>query len=256
MIWSRIGRIADLPTNVLPITTIVILTGAGVSQESGLDTFRDRGGVWSRVNLEDLATPQAFHLDPAQVHAFYNDRRARLQQPDIQPNPAHLALARLQRDWPGEVVLVTQNVDDLHERAGTPRVIHMHGELLKARCEQCGLILPWLGPLSVVSKCPACRDYGRLRPHVVWFGEVPLELPRIYDALARADLFVSIGTSGSVYPAAGFVGHVRSEAKVRCVELNLEPQSGSGQFDESDYGPASLILPAFVDRLLGRVPPG
>ena len=197
-----------------------------------------------------MATPEAFQRDPARVHGFYNARRARLQSGAILPNPAHFALARLEEAWEGDFLLVTQNVDDLHERAGSRRLVHMHGELLKARCDLCQVILPWSGAISVASLCPACRFEGRMRPHVVWFGEVPLELGRIYAALDRADLFLSIGTSGQVYPAAGFVNQVRGKGRARCVEINLEPSEGHSRFDAGHYGPASEIVPAFVEELL------
>lgn len=229
--------------------TIVILTGAGISKESGLDTFRDPDGIWARVKLEDVATPEAFHRDPARVHRFYNMRRERLQDGDVAPHEAHLALARLERDWKGQVVLVTQNVDDLHDRAGSRNLIHMHGELLKARCPTCHHVAFWPGPLTLISQCPSCRFEG-LRPHIVWFGEVPLEMRRIYAALDQASMFVSIGTSGNVYPAAGLVAYARKKGVERCVELNLEPSEGSRLFDERHYGPASEIVPAWVDSLL------
>jgi len=228
---------------------IVILTGAGISKESGLDTFRDPGGIWAKVKLEDVATPEAFHRDPALVHRFYNARRERLQSGDILPNAAHRALARLEREWPGEVTLVTQNIDDLHDRAGSRNLIHMHGELLKARCPTCNAVLHWPWPLSVASPCPSCRFEG-LRPHVVWFGEVPFEMRRIYAALDKAAMFVSIGTSGNVYPAAGLVAYALEKGVERCVELNLEPSEGSRLFDERVYGPATEVVPTWVERLL------
>jgi NAD-dependent deacetylase len=229
---------------------IVILTGAGISQESGLDTFRDEKGVWSQVKIEDVATPEAFHRTPARVHAFYNARRAGLQENGVEPNPAHFALARLEAAWPDNFLLVTQNVDDLHERAGSRNVLHMHGELLRARCGVCQIILPWSGPISVATACPSCHFEGRMRPHIVWFGEVPLELPRIYAALDRASMFIAIGTSGQVYPAAGFVSHALRRRVARCVELNLDPTEGRSLFDEGHYGPASQVVPEFVARLL------
>ena len=238
----------------MSVSNIVILTGAGVSKESGLDTFRDADGVWSKVRLEDVATPEAFHANPGRVHDFYNARRARLQSGEIQPNAAHRALARLEQDWPGEFLLVTQNVDDLHERAGSRRVLHMHGELLKARCDLCQVILPWSTPMTMASLCPACRFEGRMRPHVVWFGEVPFELARIYAALDRANIFIAIGTSGQVYPAAGFVNHAKNRSVGRLIELNLQPTEGHSLFDEGHYGPASEIVPDFVDRLLRQLP--
>ncbi len=228
--------------------SIVILTGAGISRESGLATFRDPGGVWDQVRLEDVATPEAFRRDPARVQAFYNARRRQLADAAVRPNAAHAALARLERDWPGTVLLVTQNIDDLHERAGSRNLIHMHGELGKARCTRCGGVMAWPGDLGTGDYCPLCNKTGALRPHVVWFGEMPLEMERITAALAACDLFVSIGTSGAVYPAAGFVAEVRGRA--RTVELNLEPSDGAGRFDEARYGPATAIVPAFVDELL------
>lgn len=237
----------------MSIANIVILTGAGISKESGLDTFRDEGGIWSQVKLEDVATPEAFHRDPAKVHGFYNSRRARLQSGSILPHDAHRALAKLEAAWPGDFLLVTQNVDDLHERAGSRQLLHMHGELLKARCEFCGMIIPWSGSMSMASLCPICRFEGRMRPHVVWFGEVPLELARIYAALDRADIFVAIGTSGQVYPAAGFVTHARSRVVSRCIEINLEPSQGRNSFDEGHYGPASQVVPALVEQLLAQL---
>ncbi|GEO82835.1 Sir2 family NAD+-dependent deacetylase [Pararhodospirillum oryzae] len=229
--------------------SIVVLTGAGISRESGLHTFRDADGVWSRVRLEDVATPEGFERDPERVHAFYNARRQGLRDEGVVPNPAHLALARLEREWPGEVLLVTQNIDDLHERAGSTRLIHMHGELLKIRCTLCQRIHAWEGDLDLDEPCPACQARGTLRPHVVWFGEIPLEMERIETALNACGLFVSIGTSGTVYPAAGFVRQAR-DAGARTVELNLEPSHGASLFDECHHGPASRLVPAFVERLL------
>ena len=228
---------------------IVILTGAGISKESGLDTFRDADGVWSKVKLEDVATPEAFHRDPRLVHDFYNARRAQLLKAEVIPNAAHAALARLERDWPGEVTLVTQNVDNLHDRAGSRNLIHMHGELTKARCTTCNFVSPWPGPLTIASQCPACRLDG-MRPHIVWFGEVPMEMRRIYAALDQAEMFVSIGTSGNVYPAAGLVAYALQKGVEKCVELNLEPSEGSRLFDEKRYGPATEVVPAWVAGLL------
>jgi NAD-dependent deacetylase len=229
--------------------TIVVLTGAGISKESGLDTFRDAGGIWSKVRLEDVATPEAFERDPVRVHAFYNARRRGLLSGNVQPNAAHDALVRLERDWSGDFLLVTQNIDDLHDRAGSRKLIHMHGELLKAACAGCGHVVEHRDDLSVDHECVACRRAGSMRPWVVWFGEMPLAMERIYAALARCDLFVSIGTSGNVYPAAGFVAEARA-AGARCVELNLEPSEGASLFHEAIHGPATTIVPAFVDRLL------
>ncbi|HIJ63949.1 MAG TPA: NAD-dependent protein deacylase [Rhodospirillaceae bacterium] len=231
--------------------TIVVLTGAGISKESGLSTFRDADGIWAKVRIEDVATPEGYRRNPAMVQAFYNSRRSHLLSGDAHPNPAHLALARLEREWPGEVLVVTQNIDDLHERAGSSNLIHMHGELLKARCDLCGTVSSWAEDLSADSLCPDCRHKGRLRPHVVWFGETPLAMDRIFEALGRCVTFLSIGTSGNVYPAAGFVTHVRSRLNTRTVELNLEPSLGATLFHEAIYGPASEVVPAFVEALLG-----
>ena len=229
---------------------IVVLTGAGISKESGLSTFRDADGIWTRVRIEDVATPEAFARDPGRVHAFYNGRRSRMAEGRVRPNAAHLALARLERDWPGRVLVVTQNIDDLHERAGSRNVVHMHGEILKVRCAGCGHVARWTTPLTVEEICPACARAGGLRPHVVWFGEMPFEMGRIGDALARCRMFVSVGTSGQVYPAAGFVCQAQAEAGAHTVELNLEPSDGATLFAEAHYGPATQVVPAFVDRLL------
>lgn len=231
---------------------IVVLTGAGVSKESGLDTFRCADGIWSKVNLEDVATPEGFRRDPALVHRFYNARRSKLDDPEVQPNAAHHALVRLEREWGGQVLVVTQNIDDLHERAGAKNLLHMHGELGKARCEACERIFVWRGELGQETPCPGCRRTRFLRPHVVWFGEMPIGMDEIYAALGRCALFVSIGTSGNVYPAAGFVSHVRMYTRARTVELNLEPSTGATLFQEAIYGPATEIVPAFVDRLLAH----
>ncbi len=232
---------------------IVVLTGAGVSAESGLPTFRGTGGLWEGHRVEDVATPEAFARDPAPVLRFYDERRRLLQAAAVAPNPAHHALARLERAQPGDVLLVTQNVDDLHERAGSRNLVHMHGELLKARCLGCGAVHPWTGDLGGGPACPGCGVSLTLRPHVVWFGEMPLEMDRIYDALATADLFVAIGTSGNVYPAAGFVAEVRSHGRGRSLELNLEPGAQNPLFDEHRVGPAGVTVPALVDELLALV---
>ncbi len=229
--------------------SIVILTGAGISRESGLHTFRDADGIWATVRIEDVATPEAFARDPDRVHAFYNARRRGLLDPAIQPNAAHFALARLEAEWPGEVLLVTQNIDDLHGRAGSRNLIHMHGELLKVRCGACEGVSEHRADLGRADACPDCGHVGAMRPHVVWFGEMPLEMARIYDALARCDLFVSIGTSGNVYPAAGFVAEARSHS-ARTLELNLEPSVGASLFDDARLGPATVVVPAWVEALL------
>lgn len=230
---------------------IVLLTGAGISKESGLDTFRDADGLWSRVRIEDVATPEAFARDPRRVHAFYNARRRGLNSSTVQPNAAHRALAELERRWPGELLLVTQNIDDLHERAGSTKLVHMHGEMLKARCEDCGAVHRHTEDLSLETPCPACDCAGGMRPHVVWFGEMPFEMDRIGEALARCGLFVSIGTSGNVYPAAGFVQEALRHG-ARTIELNLDPSDGASLFSERHYGSATEVVPSFVERLRGR----
>lgn len=227
---------------------IVILTGAGISKESGIDTFRDKGGIWSKVKVEDVATPQAFEKNPSTVQKFYNERRANLLDPSIKPNAAHFALARLEREWQGDVAVVTQNIDNLHEAAGTKNLIHMHGELLKARCTNCGLVLDWDKPLGEEEKCPDCYQ-KTLRPHVVWFGETPLMMGSIDQLLANCNLFLSIGTSGNVYPASGFV-QVANACGSHTVEINLEPSEGATLFKQSKYGVATLLVPSFVQTLI------
>ena len=228
---------------------IVVLTGAGISRESGLHTFRDADGIWATVRIEDVATPEAFVRDPARVLAFYDARRAGLLEATVRPNAAHIALARLEREWPGPVTIVTQNIDDLHERAGTRALLHMHGELLKGRCIRCGAVSDWRGPMGGASACPRCGGAGGMRPHVVWFGEMPLFMPEIEALLAGCALFVAIGTSGTVYPAAGFVELAR-EAGAWTVELNLEPSVEASRFAERRHGPATAVVPAFVEALL------
>jgi NAD-dependent deacetylase len=232
--------------------SIVVLTGAGISKESGLDTFRDADGIWSRVRIEDVATPEAFARDPVRVQAFYNERRRGLFSDNVRPNAAHAALARLEREWSGEVLVVTQNIDHLHELAGSHNVIHMHGELGKARCEACNEVVECRDDLSVGSRCLACGSTGRMRPHVVWFGEMPFDMDRIYLALAGCGLFVSIGTSGNVYPAAGFVEEARRTANAHTVELNLEPSEGHSLFADRRYGPATELVPVFVEETLAK----
>ncbi len=228
------------------IRNIVILSGAGISAESGIDTFRSEGGLWERHRVEDVATPEAFARDPDLVLRFYDMRRAAIQTKE--PNAAHLALARLDAEWPGELLIVTQNVDDLHERAGAERVLHMHGEHLLAWCTTCDTRSPWTGTLIERPPCPVCGERA-LRPDVVWFGEMPYRMDEIYAALREADLFVSIGTSGAVYPAAGFVRNAR-EMGAHTLELNLEPSKGTRWFEEVRHGPATQIVPAWVDEVL------
>ncbi|WP_294122418.1 NAD-dependent deacylase [Sphingomonas sp.] len=232
------------------VNNIVILTGAGISAESGLATFRGPDGLWEGHRVEDVATPEAFDRDPALVQQFYDARRARLGEVD--PNAAHEALARLDAEWPGELLIVTQNVDDLHERAGARRLLHMHGELASGWCLACGARFAWTGAMAdgTSNQCPRCGLFGQVRPDIVWFGEMPYEMERIDEALQRCDLFVSIGTSGAVYPAAGFVQTARY-CGARTMEINLEPSQGSIFFDERRYGPAGIEVPKWAEELLG-----
>jgi NAD-dependent deacetylase len=227
------------------VRNIVILTGAGISAESGVPTFRASDGLWCGHPVDKVATPEGFAADPARVQDFYNQRRRQLAE--VEPNAAHAALAKLAAEWSGDLLLVTQNVDDLHDRAHEALppgpgfgLLHMHGELLKARHVRTGAVQPWSDDIPVDSD---------LRPHIVWFGEMPFEMERIENALYDCDLFVSIGTSGNVYPAAGFVEAAR-RAGAHTVELNLEPSLGQTSFAEQHYGPATEVVPAFVERLL------
>ncbi|HWJ09157.1 MAG TPA: NAD-dependent deacylase [Nocardioides sp.] len=225
---------------------IVVLTGAGISAESGVPTFRDADGLWEGHRVEDVATPEGFERDRATVQRFYDERRAALG--NVEPNPAHRALAELEETLGDALLVVTQNIDDLHERAGSQRVVHMHGELLKALCRTCGVTHPWDGTLLDEPACPGCGAHD-LRPDVVWFGEVPYEMDRITDALAEASLFVSIGTSGAVYPAAGFVQHARRHG-ARTLELNLEPSEGTHFFHEARHGRAGDLVPVWAREVL------
>jgi NAD-dependent deacetylase len=233
----------------MPVTArILILTGAGISAESGLGTFRDKDGLWTRYDLTEVATPEGFARNPRLVHDFYNARRANAL--DAAPNAAHAALARLEAEWPGEVLIVTQNVDDLHERAGSRNVIHMHGELAGALCAACDH--RWPAPRVMIhdAPCPACGA-PRTRPDIVWFGEIPYRMDDIAEALWQAELFVAIGTSGEVYPAAGFVEEARA-AGAETLEINLEPSRMPGLFDRVIAGPASQTVPGWVAELLAR----
>lgn len=223
---------------------IVVLTGAGISAESGMGTFRDKGGLWENADLMKLATPEGFATDPAAVHAFYNMRRAKVRS--CQPNAAHVALAALQQDPRADVTLVTQNVDDLHERAGSRDVIHMHGTHLVALCADCDA--RWPAP-EVMTVHDQCDCGGMARPDVVWFGEVPYHMDRVGAALMSADLFVAIGTSGVVYPAAGFV-RIAREAGADTLELNLEASERASDFARSQFGPATQVVPDWVSDVL------
>jgi NAD-dependent deacetylase len=226
---------------------VVVLTGAGISAESGVPTFRDADGLWEGHRVEDVATPEAYELQPSVVHRFYDARRTALDA--VGPNAAHVALARLEESLGDDLLVVTQNIDDLHERGGASRVLHMHGELRSALCRGCRGRTRWTDDLADYPPCPRC-GVSELRPDVVWFGEVPYEMDRIFAALEAADLFVSIGTSGAVYPAAGFVQYAAAHG-ARTLELNLLPSEGTHLFDESRHGPASQLVPAWVDELLG-----
>ncbi|MCH8862074.1 MAG: NAD-dependent protein deacylase [Proteobacteria bacterium] len=228
---------------------IVILTGAGISAESGLGTFRGSGGLWEDHRVEDVATPEAFQRDPGLVHRFYNARRRNLGK--VKPNAAHIALARLQTGHPGSVILITQNVDDLHERAGSGTLLHMHGELLRARCRACADVFDWPEDMDDGTPCPSCAAMPALRPHIVWFGEMPFHMEEIDAALLETDLFISIGTSGSVYPAAGYVAQIHALGRAHSVELNLEPSEGQSLFAERRYGPATEVVPDYVEEILG-----
>lgn len=225
---------------------IVILTGAGISAESGLATFRGPDGLWEGRRVEDICTPEALAADPVLVHDFYDQRRAALG--GVAPNTAHFALAQLDAEWTGKLLIVTQNVDDLHERAGAKRLIHMHGSLNSALCSACHRSTDWVGNMLPGAVCRKCGEPG-LRPDIVFFGEMPYRMEEIEEAVAGSDLFVSIGTSGAVYPAAGFVQMARL-AGAHTVELNLEPSNGSRYFDEAYYGPATVLVPKFVGELL------
>lgn len=253
---------------------IVILTGAGISAESGLVTFRDNDGLWCNHRIEDVATPEAFARNPLLVHDFYNQRRAQLK--DAKPNAAHLALAKLASQPGKRVTIVTQNVDDLHEKAhflhchpalvvgsvvqqgrtpqqvrGDNYILHMHGELKKIRCDVTEEVVDWEDELGLSTICSCCKKSGRLRPHIVWFGEMPLHMEAIAHLLHGCDLFISIGTSGNVYPAAGFVHEVRNLGRAHTVEINMEPSMGYSLFAEKIYGPATQKVPEFVETLLG-----
>ena len=232
------------------MSRIVVLTGAGISAESGVPTFRDADGLWEGHRVEEVATPEAYEQQPSVVHRFYDARRAALE--GVRPNPAHDALARLEEAVGSDLLVITQNIDDLHERAGSRNVVHMHGELRSALCRACGVRMEWTGPLGDFPPCPGCGA-TELRPDVVWFGEIPYQMDRIQAELSEARLFVSIGTSGAVYPAAGFVQWARATG-ADTLELNLQPSEGTMFFAEARHGPASELVPAWVDDVLaGRL---
>lgn len=227
--------------------SIVVLTGAGISAESGIETFRAADGLWANHPVDDVATPEGFERNPQLVYQFYNQRRRQLLSQEIRPNPAHTALARFEHEFGGDFLLVTQNVDNLHERAGSDNLLHMHGELLKMRCLNSKLVFDITEDLDYDTQCRCCRSAGNLRPHVVWFGEMPFHMNQINNALESCDLFVAIGTSGNVYPASGFY----QTAKIRrahTVELNLE-ETGSS-FDTHVYGPATETVSQFFEQIL------
>ena len=226
---------------------IVILTGAGISAESGLGTFRDVDGLWTKYDLNEVATPEGFARNPEMVHEFYNARRRNCRE--AAPNAAHQALARLEDAFPGRVTLVTQNVDNLHERGGSARVIHMHGQMLSALCAACRHQWAWTGDMGLADSCVACGTAGSVRPDVVWFGEMPYHMEAIYAALADCDLFVAIGTSGQVYPAAGFVAEARA-AGAEALEINLDASDNTGMFTQRILGPATETVPRWVDEVL------
>lgn len=230
---------------------IVVLTGAGVSAESGINTFRASDGLWENHRIEDVATPQGFNRNPELVYRFYNQRRQQLLQPDITPNSAHLALADLEHKFDGECLIVTQNVDNLHERAGSKQVLHMHGELLTARCCNSKQVISMTEDFDHTTDCLCCTPVSRMRPNIVWFGEMPMYMDTIYEALWEADLFIAIGTSGHVYPAAGFVEEANRNG-AHTVELNLEPSVVESHFSEKIYGMAGSIVPEFVDNILNH----
>lgn len=225
---------------------IVILTGAGISAESGIETFRAETGLWAQHNVEDVATPEGFVRDPELVVNFYNARRAHAA--NALPNAAHAALARLEAENNGDVLIVTQNVDDLHERGGAQNVLHMHGALGSALCAACEHRWPAPLKMNVGDACPSCATPSA-RPDIVWFGEIPYQMERIIDSLGRADVFVAIGTSGNVYPAAGFVAEA-ARIGAETLEINLEPSAVGSQFDKAIMGPATQTVPAWVDDIL------
>ncbi len=234
---------------LFPYKNIVILTGAGISAESGIETFRAKDGLWENHRIEDVATPEGFHANPDLVQTFYNQRRRQLQSDNIKPNAAHIALGKLESELDGKVTVITQNIDNLHQRGGTKNIIHMHGELLKARCTGSEQAFEHKGDIKSGDLCHCCRVPAQLRPHIVWFGEIPLRMDEIYAALEQADLFIAIGTSGVVYPAAGLVQGAAMHG-AHTMEINLEPSAVESEFAEKRYGKASVVVPELVEELL------
>ncbi|MGC6406465.1 Sir2 family NAD+-dependent deacetylase [Bisgaard Taxon 45] len=228
---------------------IVVLTGAGISAESGIRTFRASDGLWENHPVDDVATPEGFARHPKLVQHFYNERRKQLFSDKIVPNAAHIALAKLEEKLGENLLIITQNVDNLHERAGSKNLIHMHGELLKVRCVKSGQVYDWQGDINEQDKCHCCTTPQVLRPHIVWFGEMPLEMDKIQTALSECDYFISIGTSGNVYPAAGFVREAMYYG-AHTVELNLEPSQVRSNFDECHYGKATELVPHYLAQFL------
>ncbi len=231
------------------VTSIVVLTGAGISAESGIKTFRASDGLWEEHRIEDVATPEGFARDPQLVQRFYNQRRRPLLDNEVSANSAHLALAKLQREFRGNFMLVTQNIDNLHEQGGSTEVLHMHGEILKMRCHRSSKVFDCNDDISVRDQCECCAITGSLRPHIVWFGEMPFYMDEINTALANCDLFIAIGTSGNVYPAAGFV-ELANRAGAQTLEINLEASNVATAFDQAIYGKAGEVLPTWVDEFL------
>ena len=252
VIWvSRLNGETALST-IHSVPKIVILTGAGISAESGLKTFRDGNGLWENHRIEDVATPEAFARDPQIVYTFYNQRRAQLQSPQVFPNAAHKALTRLEQKIGNNCIIVTQNVDNLHERAGSKNVLHMHGQLNAARCCKSNQVFEITEDFDQASQCHCCQPPQRLRPNIVWFGEIPLFMPVITKALMDADIFLSIGTSGNVYPAAGFVQEAADNGATT-IEINLHAGANNDLFDQHIQGLATETVPHYVDTLISTL---
>lgn len=233
--------------------SIVVLTGAGISAESGIRTFRASDGLWEEHRIDDVATPEGFARDPDLVQQFYNERRRPILEQTVFANVAHKALAKLESEFGGKLLLVTQNIDNLHEQGGSKNVRHMHGEILKMRCKNTEQVYDCVDDIRTQDRCQCCSAQGTLRPHIVWFGEMPLYMDEIYDALANCDLFIAIGTSGNVYPAAGFV-EVANNVGAKTIEINLEASNVATAFDQAIYGKASEVLPQWVEEFLADEP--